>query len=138
MPRRNDISKVLVIVLLMTSTGLPCTIEIVKPVRVKHACGIVLSDAGAPLSGLHLFLRKAHDSEWIRPETVTDAEGKFDFGPVAEGEYWLNAESKTRGMDSGIVVRGGEKECRRPMYVVSRERRNCNDSRISMKKPTFD
>src|SRR5690242_4700304 len=107
MPRRNDISKVLVIAALLCGRAAPCTIEVKKPVNVSHACGVLLSDNGAPLAGIALSVqpRKTSSGDAQGKEAVTDAQGRFDFGDLPQREYLLNSQDARWGASSSFKVK---------------------------------
>jgi hypothetical protein len=119
MPRRNDISKVLVIVLLLGLNGahaFACTWAAGYFHRVRtlkgHVVGARLGPvnfrwlrqsfdvSGAELT-LYLYPPQPGGTKLVAVKSGrTDSHGRFDFGNVAPGHYWLEIHKQDDLADS--------------------------------------
>jgi hypothetical protein len=67
-----------------------CVALPVKPISIRHVCGVVKNQAGEKITNAELILLK----DGMEVKTVqSDSNGRFDFGRVEAGQYALRAQS---------------------------------------------
>ncbi len=147
MPKRTDISKILIIgsgliVLVLAAVRAEAeTCEIRPPVSAPKVCGRVSYDEGKPIENVELRL-VGNDDEVVA-KTQTDLAGEFTFDGVEKGDYHLVVMRSERwdGVRWPVKVTGSKNKvvCKHPIYVVlSPPNQVICDSWMTTKKPKFD
>jgi len=108
-----------------------------KRVSVPKVCGRVLDSSGEPIRRAEIAI-VGKDKKTIAI-TETNAEGEFDLGSIAVGDYQLNTNVKDFAnvqWPTTITKRSEGKTCETPIHVVLAPDDFCA-SRVTMKKPKF-
>jgi hypothetical protein len=102
--------------LILTSASAATCIGVQKKLKpISHACGFVVDPTGVPIVGARIFVFK--DGTEVA-EAQTDADGKFSFGDIKEGDYQLMIQAPGFASFSfPIVVHKPAQKCKQSLRV---------------------
>jgi hypothetical protein len=116
MPRRNDITKILVILLLLQVSA-SANVCVQPKLKVKQVCGQVLDPSGIGIPGSEIGV-------WTKNSKVSssksDNSGRFCITGIKVGEYELRVEAT--GFQSGwspiaVTNESSSMKCGKPIFV---------------------
>jgi hypothetical protein len=111
-------------------------------VRLKDSCGYVISD-GKPVANASLELVESGQQNkylFVFSRAITDAEGRFDFGPVPSGHYLLRTAAGAPVTVYNFIAldtQNADGKCQRPVEVKAAASGSCNSEVHSTGKGGF-
>jgi len=101
-------------------------------VRMKESCGVVVDTGGKPVPNAPLELVESGQQNaylFVFSRTISDKDGKFDFGPVPSGHYLLRTPASATVTVYNFVAldtQNADGQCKKPVEVKAAAAGSCN------------
>jgi hypothetical protein len=110
--------------------------------RMRESCGYLLDASGNPAPNASLELVESGQQNaylFVFARTLTDAQGRFDFGPVPSGHYLLRTAQNAPLTVYNFVsldTQNADGQCKKPVEVKAAPAGQCN-SEVRAGKGSF-
>ena len=101
-------------------------------IRMRESCGYVLDASGKPVPNASLELVESGQQNaylFVFSRAITDANGRFDFGPVPSGHYLLRSSQNAPITVYNFVAldtQNANGKCTKPVEVKAATSGSCN------------
>ncbi len=106
-------------------------------VQAQNIVGVAKDEQGKLLNAASVTLHKAKDSAVVKI-SISDAEGKFSFSNISQGNYFISISSVGYVIGRSVVFEVKEQQVTAPLVALVKASKKLDDVTVVAKKPMIE